>query len=100
MAKTKRERSVKLHKDHVTRINHENHERIQALRAKHAQTLNEILSKLLDAAEKLDDSKVMYAPLLYDDVAEARGEAILWAVKHKQVPTLPKVVVIVGEDNG
>lgn len=61
-------------------------------------TFNEFLVDCLNAYEMVKDSEVFYATDLFTDLAEARGAAIVKAVRAKEAPKAPKKVVIVGED--
>lgn len=88
--------------DKVTRINAENHSRLKAIvkSSGKGSTINSVLNAILDAAERFNESEVMYATKLYSDLADARGEAIMQAVRAKEVPTMPYIVTVLGADNG
>lgn len=59
---------------------------------------NKFLILLIDFFEGMQDAEVFYATKLYKDPSEARGEAILQAVKSKTPVEFPKMVVIMGDD--
>lgn len=60
---------------------------------------NKFIELLLDVYEGLQTAEVFYATKLYKDPSEARGEAILQAVKSKTPVEFPKMVVVMGEDD-
>lgn len=86
--------------DRVVRIRRNLHARLTDLAeaAGNKCTLNEVLERVLDTAEQVITGKVKYATKLFDDLADARGEAIIHAVKTKSIPEMPQIVVVVGED--
>lgn len=99
--------SDKKSKGVVIRISRANHNRIKNLLEFDSEknrrlTINEMLEKLLDITERVGEGHMLYVvgTKAYMDLAEARGEAIMDAVKEKQIPTFPKVAVIIGEDQG
>ena len=59
---------------------------------------NKFLELLLDSYEGIQNAKILYVNKLYEDVSEARGEAISYAVKTKQPVKFPTAVIIVGKD--
>lgn len=85
----------------VLRVEFKVYSRLKALRKKD-QTFSEVLSSVLDVAEKLDTEQTLFGAggRLFTDVAEARGEAILFAVQNGVVPELPDVLVRIGVDDG
>lgn len=84
------------------RISDENHARIKAIGDLTGRKLsiNEILSLVLEPAEKAYGAEPIYAVKLYTDLAEARGEAIMDARRRGEIPQMPFIVVVVGADNG
>ncbi len=85
--------------DHVRRISDANMTELKKLMDGESKaSLNEVLATLLDTYKSLADSPVLYANKLYTDVAEARGEAIMEAVKNATVPKMPMIVAIIGND--
>lgn len=95
-------------KDAVVRISRNNHNRLKDLMKEHAEskgkepTLNELMENLLDSVESLKHGKMVFIvdDKAFEDLSLARGEAIVKAVSKKDVPTWPKVAVIIGEDHG
>jgi hypothetical protein len=87
-------------KDVVIRISRDNHKRLKALLG--GGTINELMEKLLDSMESVSDGELIYVVgnQTFKDIAEARGEAIVRAVKDKSIPMWPKVAVVVGSDEG
>lgn len=61
-------------------------------------SINEFIELMLDVYETYKESKIQYATKLYDDLAEARGEAVMQAAKTKTQVTLPAKVVMIGSD--
>lgn len=59
---------------------------------------NEFLILMLDTYEHLLNAKAYYVTSLYEDVSEARGEALMIAKKSKQPIKWPKSVIVLGED--
>lgn len=91
-------------KDAVIRISAENHKRLKELMAAgdgKKSTLNELMEKLLDSMDTVQSGEMVYivGASAFDDLAEARGEAIVQAVKMKDIPLFPKIAVILGEDS-
>lgn len=62
------------------------------------ETFNSFLEKCIDAFEMVKESRVYYAVDIYEDIAEARGQAITKAVKNKTVVEMPVKIVVVGKD--
>lgn len=95
-------------KDAVVRVSADNYARIkEMIDAVHGDegarpTLNEIVTKLLDTMDKFADATIVYGAnsKLFYDLAEARGEAILSAVKDNRPPEWPHILLWVGNDNG
>lgn len=83
--------------DYVVRIRRETRERIRQL-AHDKEQLDQTLNRLLDAAEKLSESEIVYTTEIFADVADARGAAILKAVRNKDVPEMPYAIVIISKD--
>lgn len=61
---------------------------------------NEFLILMLDTYEHLLNAKAYYATQMFEDVSEARGEAILTAKKSKSDVKWPQQVIILGDDEG
>lgn len=59
---------------------------------------NKFLVLLLDTYENLQNAKPFYAIDLYEDISEARGEAIARSVRIEKPVEWPKIVVVMGED--
>ncbi len=95
-------------KDVVIRISKDNHKRMKALMEQTVDmkgrqpTTNQLLDKLLDSMENLSKADMFYAvgKSLFDDLAMARGESIVRAVNLNEVPEWPKIVVVIGSDEG
>jgi len=62
------------------------------------ESFNEFLARAIDAYELTHESELVYANKLYKDLAEARGEAIVDAVRRGVVPEMPSKVVVLGKD--
>lgn len=62
------------------------------------KTFNTFLLDALNAYDLINESEVHYATVLHTDLATARGEAIVKAVKASETPKMPYKVVIVGQD--
>lgn len=100
--------SKESNKDVVMRINRKNHARLKELMKEtigkegKEPTANELMEELLDTVDTIKHGKTVYIvdEKIFEDVSLARGEAIMKAVKKKDVPVWPKVAVIVGEDHG
>ena len=91
-------------KDFVVRISAKNYGRIKEL-IEHSEeklTLNQITEKMLDAMDVITGGQIVYVVghRLFDDLAEARGEAIVQAVKDKVPPVWPRLFVSIGDDKG
>ncbi len=86
--------------DRVVRINVDLHARLKALTAgmEKKHTLNDTLELLLTTAEPVIFGEMKYAVRLFDDVADARGEAIVQAIKRKEIPEPPFTVIVLGRD--
>lgn len=89
-------------KDVVIRISDENHKRLKSIYGELEMTTNQVVERMLDTAELVRDGDMVYLvdDKCFQDISEARGESIMIAVKNKDVPSWPKVAVIVGSDNG
>lgn len=61
---------------------------------------NKFLILMLDTYEHLLNAKAYYSTVLFEDVSEARGEAILTAKKSRTDVKWPQQVIILGEDEG
>ncbi len=93
----------------VMRVSGENFERFTALKEAYAKknrlkrvTYDSFMHEFLLAAQALLAGSECYlvGNKVYDDLAEARGQAIMSAVEAKQPPVPPVVCVKLGEDNG
>lgn len=94
-------------KDVVIRISKSNHKRLKELMESNAidgktPTTNQLMEKLLDSMENVSEGKMIYLVdnLVFEDLASARGEAIVRAVSKQETPTWPSVAVVLGEDHG
>lgn len=95
-------------KDVVVRFSRDNHKRLKALISHFSKdqdrpaTMNDVMNRVLDTVYQVIEGEMKYVvgQTVYDDVAEARGEAIMQAVKDKEMPQWPKVIVVLGEDKG
>jgi hypothetical protein len=95
-------------KDAVLRMSQENHARIkEMISAVEAETgvrptLNQIASKMIEALDRVSSGNMLYlvGGKVFEDLAEARGEAIMQAVKNKTPPAWPEVLVRIGNDGG
>lgn len=82
----------------VMRIPKDLYVRIQEIKGK--QTYAETLGAVLDFYHEALSQEPLYAvgKHLYKDIAEARGAAIMEAIRAKEVPIAPKVVMLIGQD--
>ncbi len=95
-------------KDAVIRISAENHDRLREimvnLRSTMGKTLtkNQMMEMMLDSMEKIQHSEMVYIVrnVAYREISDARGQAILEAVKKKEIPEWPEIAIIVGYDDG
>lgn len=95
-------------KDVVMRISDANHKRLKQLMTavvesgKKKPAINQLLEEMLDSMETLTNGEVLYLveDKIFNDLTEARGECILNAVKKKEIPEWPKIVVVIGHDGG
>ena len=95
-------------RDFVVRISEKNYTKIKDMMSAVEKdsgkkpTLNEITEKMLGAMDALVNGEVFYlvGADVFEDLADARGEAIMQAVKDKRPPVWPKILVGVGDDQG
>lgn len=59
---------------------------------------NQFLEMLLDFYESMLKTPKLYAPKVFENLEDARGEAIRESVRTKQPVQWPKVVIEVGDD--
>ena len=91
----------RIYKDTIARI--EKHLQVRkrpgaTVRKQIKGNFNEFLILLIDTYEHLLNAKAYYATTLYEDVSEARGEAILISKKSKEPVKWPKAVIVLGDD--
>ena len=93
----------------IMRISAENYARITELRTGYGRrhkikrvTYDMILDELVRVAEALASGEEIYlvGDRAYEDLPEARGEALMKAVRERRPPNLPIVCVKLGEDQG
>lgn len=74
--------------------------RIKDLKEK--STFSDYLTMMLDLTEAYLNNPEYYLveDRTYTDLAEARGQSLLKAVKANKPPELPKILLLVGEDTG
>ena len=105
MSRAKPDTPMRLHTDLIERVNAHIKAKsvvVQGSKGKPVtkkDTISEFLMKCVDAFEMFKDADVYYCTELYKDLAEARGQAIIKAVKNKEAPKMPHKVVIVGKDH-
>lgn len=87
-------------KGHVIRISHDSFVKLKALKGRSSHT--RAIEALIETGEMVSGSKPLYraGDRVFDDVAEARGYALRLAVREKRQPTLPDVLVRIGQDAG
>ena len=98
----------KENKDVVIRISRENHKRLKELMKSTVDsdgkepTTNQLMEKLLDSMDNVRNGRMVYIVdnIVFEDVALARGEAIVRAVKMQDIPQWPEIAIVVGEDHG
>jgi hypothetical protein len=109
MTETKRRKKSKgAREDVVIRISKENYERLNRFKEpvagsggkERTESLNECLERLIASLEALKSSKLIaiYDGVVYDDLAKARGEAVMDAARFKQPVQWPSIAFVVGED--
>lgn len=95
-------------KDAVIRISAENHDRLREimvnLRATQGKKLtkNQLVEMMLDSLHQIQNSEMIYivGDKVYREISDARGQAIMDAVKSKEVPSWPEIAIIIGSDDG
>ena len=88
-------------KDVVIRISRQNHKRLKGF-VNDGETTNQIMKKMLDAMELVANGKMIFISnnKIFTDIAEARGESIMSAVKDKAIPIWPEIALVFDEDKG
>lgn len=78
------------------------HSRLNKVRKLRKTTYNDLITSLLNLLEEMEEQEPLYAvgDKLYNNLAEARGEAILVSVKKKKSPEFPIVLYAIGKDEG
>jgi predicted DNA-binding protein len=104
----RRKKSKGAREDVVIRISKENYERLNSFKEpvegsngkKRTESLNECLERVLEGLEALKSGQTLYlyGGVVYGDLAEARGEAVMDAARYKQPVEWPSIAVVVGED--
>lgn len=93
----------------VLRVGNETFERLGRLKLRYADkngmrkiTYDKMLIEALNVATALLEGREFYAvgSMLFEDIAEARGEAVRVAVKQKQRVQMPRVLIELGKDPG
>ena len=93
----------------VMRVSGVNYENLKLLKEEFAikhnkskVTFDAFIAELIEIARMLLDGQEVYATKdrLFTDLAEARGQAIMDAVKLSQIPIMPRVLLLLGEDDG
>lgn len=93
----------------VMRISGENYAAFTQLKERFARkhklkkaTYDEFMVELLKVARMLLDGTELYVVenRVFEDIAEARGEAILSAVRKGEPPVMPLICIVVGRDQG
>lgn len=92
--------------DVVVRFSRENHKRMKELKKNVLNekgkelSVNDLVGEMLSALETIKNGRMVYlvGKEVFDDVAEARGKAIMLATKNKEFVQMPDVAVIVGVD--
>lgn len=99
---TKSDVPRRIYKDTLDRIDKHLNKRMRPVKAGVRKEVkgdfNEFLILLMDTYEELLKAKAHYAVKLYEDVSEARGEAILISKKSKEPVIWPKAVIVLGDD--
>ncbi len=88
----------------VVRVKHTTLAKIEKMK-KNKEKSADYLERIVDLFEKMVDSPNLYITegdqmQVFTDIADARGAAIIQAVRSKTTPKMPKVAVIVGSDTG
>ena len=99
---------MKRKKDVVVRVSDTNYKRIKELMdavegaEQKRPTLNETMNKLLDTMDKIAGAETVYVVggKAFFDLADARGEAIIQAVKDGRPPEWPMTCLWVSNDKG
>lgn len=92
-------RKTDAEKGHVIRISHESYAKLKTLKGQRSFTA--AVEALIEAASMVSGPTCYRAgDRVFDNVADARGYAIQLAVRNKQTPTLPDVLVCIGQDSG
>ncbi len=81
----------------LLRVSEELHERVTEL--KNNLSYTEFVAQLIQMYEAMQarPQKYFSEGKFFDDLAEARGNAIIEAVKNKSIPTLPTIYICIGE---
>lgn len=107
--KPKRVRSAKALASKVMRISGENYTQFIRLKSNFAQkqktkqvTFDQFFTQLMQVAEALLTGTEIYlvSGKAYSDLAEARGQAIIEAVRLQVPPVMPTVCIALGTDKG
>ena len=83
----------------VIRINNETYQRLKSIKKEH-MSFNDIINASLDVSMNALDSKPLFlvGEKLYNDILDARGEAISIAAQTKSKMIKPKILIEIGED--
>lgn len=78
------------------------HKRLKKAKDARGTTYNELVDSLLDTLEVLEQQDPLFivGKQVYTDVADARGVAIMQAVKEKREPQMPEIAYVLGRDDG
>lgn len=65
-------------------------------------SFNDKMKLLLEMVDAFQDGETVYLAegKVFKDLADARGEAIVGSVRRQDVPSMPKVAIILGDDPG
>jgi hypothetical protein len=105
---TKTATSKKANTSRVVRISAENYVAFTKLKTYYAMankrakvTYDEFLAELIKIAVALSEGDELYrvGERVFTDIADARGEAIMYALRLGKPPTMPEVLISLGPDN-
>lgn len=95
-----RKKIIEEDKGHVIRVPTPVYDRLTQLRS--GRTYAEVLGTLLELFDRMQSEPVKYAvkDKLFDDLAEARGAAIVEAIRNHTTPDLPLIMWALAQDTG
>lgn len=87
-------------KSRIMRVNAKTYDLVKELKGE--RTYSDFITQTVAAFQQLGEAEEFYrvGDRVYTDLAEARGEALMEAVKAGQAPELPEILIAVGQDAG